>query len=309
MTIGNRIMKFFVIISTIVLLDLIHLGIAEPADNTRIMIDENLKIGMPLKDAIDLLGSPEKIQVSQAGTSILLYDTLGLSIEVLSDGTRVEGIHLLPSFRGQFASGLEIGSDSERILSVYDQPDIMTEDTIEYSDMARVFHLHKGRLVGADLYSGRSISHRQVSSEKTGTHEKAHEEALEGLREELREEVRQEVRQEIREEVRKEVRQKVLEDPLEGASVFEIFGFEVKGSYDAGIVVSEIRPDSAAESGGLKVGERIRKVYFEGHEVRNIYAVGGLKQILQRAIRKGKKDVYILQNENHYHIVEVPTEW
>lgn len=313
MVFGNRIMKLLVIISIIALVDLIHLGIAEPADNTQIIIDENLKIGMPLKDAMDLLGSPEKIQVTEIGTIVLSYDALGLSIEAVNDGTIVEGIHLLPSFRGKFTSGLEIGVDSEKILSVYNQPDIIKENTIEYHDMARVFHIHRGKLAGADLYSEKSTLYRQVTSEETEKPEEAHEEVSEEIREELREEVREEVRQEIREEVRKEVRkevrQTVLEDPLEGASVFEIFGFEVKGSYDQGIVVTEIRPGSAAESGGLKVRERIRKVYFKGHEVRNIYAMSGLKMILKRAIEQGKKTVYILQNGNRYHKIEIPTEW
>jgi hypothetical protein len=60
--------------------------------------------------------------------------------------------------------------------------------------------------------------------------------------------------------------------------VFEIFGFKVKGTYDNGIIVTEITPGSVAESAGVKVGKRIRKIYFEGHEVRNIYAVGGVKK-------------------------------
>ena len=309
MVFGKRISRLLVIMSMAVFVDLILLGIAEPADNTRIIIDENLKIGMPLKEAIDLLGSPEKIQVNETGAVVMSYDALGLSIEAGSDGTMVGGIHLLPSFRGKFASGIEIGTDSEKILAVYNQPDIMTEDTIEYSDMARVFQLHQGRLVGADLYSGKGTSHRQVPSEKIGGHKEAPEEVLEELRDEIREEVRQEVREEVRKEVRKEIRQEVLEDPLQGASIFEIFGFEVKGSYDKGIVVTEIRPGSPAESGGLKVGERIRKIFFEGHEVRNIYSMDGLKKILERAIRKGKNTVNILQNGNRYHIIEIPQEW
>lgn len=114
MVIGNRIMKFLIIISTIILVDLIYFEIAKPANNTRIIIDKKLKLGMPLKDAIDLLGPPERIQVSKIGTVVLPYNTLGLSIEVMSDGTIIEGIHLQSSFRGQFASGLEIGVDFQK---------------------------------------------------------------------------------------------------------------------------------------------------------------------------------------------------
>jgi hypothetical protein len=37
--------------------------------------------------------------------------------------------------------------------------------------------------------------------------------------------------------------------------------------------------------------------------------VGGLKLILKRAIEKGKKTVYILQNGNRYHKVDIPQDW
>ncbi len=137
----------------------------------------------------------------------------------------------------------------------------MTKDIIEYSDIARIFQIHQGRLVGADLYSGKSTLYRQVSSKETGKHE--------------------------------EVR------------VFDLFGFKVKNTYE-GVIITEIRPASVAEDGGLKVGERIRKASLKGYGVRNIYSVGGLEAILKRAIEKGKKTVNILQNKNHYDIVEVP---
>ena len=96
----------------------------------------------------------ERIKIGDTGTVIIPYNTLGLSIEVMNDGTTVDGIHLQSTFKGRFASGLEIGADYQRILSAYNQPDIMTKDIIDYSDMARKFHIKQGRLVGADLYSG-----------------------------------------------------------------------------------------------------------------------------------------------------------
>ncbi len=308
-TIGNRIMKLLIIISMFILINLSYFVFAKPVNNTKIIIDENLKIGMPLKDAIDLLGSPERIQVTKSGTVLLPYNTLGLSIEVESDGTIIEGIHLLSSFRGQFASGLEIGVDFQKILSVYNQPDIMTKEIIEYSDIGRIFQIHQGRLVGADLYSDKSTLYRQVSSKETGeyeeVHEEAHEVAREELREEVREEVRKEVREEVREEVRKEVREEVHEEVREELRVFDIFGFKVKNAYK-GVVITEIRPGSVAEYGGLKVGERIRKASLKGYGVRNIYSVGGLKDILRKAIYERKKTINILQDKRYYYKVKVP---
>jgi len=293
MIIGNRIMKFLIIISTIILIDLVCFEISKPADNTRIIIDENLKLGMPLKDAIDLLGPPERIRVNKIGTVVLPYDTLGLSIEVMSDGTIIEGIHIQSSFKGQFASGLEIGADFQKILSVYNQPDLMTKDIIEYSDIGRIFQIQQGRLIGADLYSGKSTLYSQVSSKEAVKYED----------EETGEyEVKEAVKYE--DKVAGEYEDKEAEE-YEEVNVFDLYGLKVKDTLK-GVIITEIRPDSVAEYGGLKVGERIRKASLKDYGVRNIYSVGGLKDILKKAIEKRKKTVNILQNENHYYIVEVP---
>ena len=306
MIIKNRIFHFLIIISMIILIDFIYFEIATPANNTRIIIDKNLKLGMTLKDAIELLGPPERIKVSNIGTVVIPYNTLGLSIEVMIDGTVIEGIHLQSTFKGQFASGLEIGVDYQKILSVYNQPDIMTKDIIEYSDIARIFQIHQGRLVGADLYSKKSTLYRQVSRKETGKHEEAREEIRdEEIREEIRDEVRKEVREEVREEIRKEVREEALDEVREEVDVFDLFGFKVKRTFE-GVNITEIRPGSVAEYGGLKVGESIRKASLKGYGVRNIYSVGGLENILKKAVKEGKKNVNILQNKSHYYIVEVP---
>ena len=282
MVIGNRIMRFLIIISTIMLIDLMYFEIATPSNNTQIIIDENLKPGMPLKDAIELLGPPEMIQVSKIGTIIIPYNTLGLSIEVMSNGTIIEGIHLQSSFKGRFASGLEIGVDSQKIMSVYNRPDIITKGIIEYFDIARIFQIDQGRLVGADLYSGESALYRQVSNKRTGKYED-------------KEIVMYEDKQTV---IYKEVN-------VEGISVFDLYGFKVKNAYE-GVIITEIRPESVAEYGGLKVGEPIRKAFFEGYGVRNIYSVSGLENILKKAIQKGKKTINILQSNNYYYIVEIP---
>ncbi len=331
--IKNRIINFLIIMSAIILINFIHSQIAESADNTQIIIDENLKSGMALKDAIELLGPPENINISDKGTVLMPYDTLGLSIEVISGGTVVEAIHLQPSFKGRFASGLEIGADFQKILSLYNQPDIMTKEIIEYSDKGTIFKIDQGKLTGADLYSGESTLFQQVSKKATMKSERVTEkvtpeipaqipeemrnEVREEVREEVRKEVREEVRKEVREEVRKEVREEVAEEVreeaikggrevlLEKGRVFDIFGFKVKRSLD-GVVITEISPGSVASYGGLKVGERIRRASLEGYGKRNIYSVRGLEKVLKKAILRGNKSIDILQNENRYYTVEVP---
>lgn len=289
MVIENRIIKLLLIISTIMVVDLIYYEIARSETDTKININRNLKPGMPLKDAIDLLGPPERIQVSQNGTILLPYKTLGLSIETMSDGTLIEGIHINSNFSGQFASGIKIGVDYQKILSTYNQPDIMTKDMIEYYDKACIFLLQKGKLVGADLYSEKSILYRQVSSKETGSREEVHKISTKetGKHEEDR-----------------EVSSKETEEDEE-IQVLDIFGIKVKSTFE-GIVITEIRPDSVSEYGGLQVGERIRKASLKGYGVRNIYTISGLKSILKKAIDRNKKTVNILQDKNYYYVVEVP---
>jgi hypothetical protein len=310
MTVKSRINHFLIIISAIIVCDFVFLGTAESADNTQIIIDENLKSGMALKDAIELLGPPETIKVSNNGTVVIPYDTLGLSIEMMNNGTTIEAVHVQPSFKGRFASGIQIGADYQKILSTYNQPDIMTKENIEYFDQARIFQIHEGKLSGADLYAPTSTLYHRSSGTETvknaaiapvAVSEDVPEGTREALRQELREEVREEVRQELREEVREEVSQGLGED----VDIFDLYGFKVRNT-SRGIVVTEIRPGSVAERGDLKTGEPIRKVFYGGAGKLNIYSVKGLEKFLRSAINKNKKTVNILQDKNYYYKVEVP---
>jgi hypothetical protein len=285
MMMKNRIFHSLLIVSTIMLIDLCSFGIATAADSTQIIIDENLKAGMTLKDAIQLLGPPESIKISDTGTVIIPYDSLGLSIEVLNDGTVIEGVHLQSTFKGKFSSGLGMGVDYKEILAAYNQPDVMTKDRIEYSDNATVFQISQGKLVGANLHSAKGTLLGQMPIKETGTYEA-----------QKAEKVEDEEAGENEDEITKE----------DGEyDVFDLYGFKVKNTNN-GVVITEIRPASVAENGGLKVGESIRKAFYKGTGVRNIYSVSGLETILKRAVDKRKKMINILQNENQYYKIEVP---
>lgn len=309
MILKNRIIQFLLIVSAILLIDLISFKTALYANTSQIIIDENLKTGMTYKDAIELLGPPEKMEVSDTGTINIHYDSLGLSIELKGDGTVIERIRINHSFKGRFASGIEIGADYQKILSEYNQPDIMTKEMLEYSNLNRIFQIQEGKLVGADLYSAASpLSGNTTKKEPvkyTETKKEVPEEVNEEVREALREELREEVREELREEVRENVIEEVIKDFDEEFDVFDFFGFKVKQTFK-GAVITEIRPDSVAERGGLKVGEPIRKAFYNGGNKLNIYHINGLEKILKRAIKKYKKTVYILQDRNSYYKIDVP---
>lgn len=315
--IKNRIVHFLVIISAIILVNFIHYQTVESADNAQLIVDENLKPGMTLKEAIDLLGPPEKMEVSDTGTIVLPYNRLGLSIEVISGGATIDTIHLQPSFKGRFASGLEMGADYQKILSLYNQPDIMTKEIVEYHDMARTFKIDNGKLTGADLYSGKSKLYSIVPGSMTGKTEGASEKVRAEINDEVREELREEIIREVREEVRREVRDEAVEEVrketikegrealLEEGRVFDLFGFKVKRSFD-GVIITEIRSGSVISDSGLKVGDPVRRAFLEGYGSRNIYSVGGLENILEKAVLRGNKTINFLKEGNRYYKVEVP---
>lgn len=288
---------FGLVVAVLMLLCFCFWGITFAQAGSSITIDENLKPGMPLKDAIELLGPPEKVKISDIGTVIMPYDSIGLSLEVLSDGTIVEAIHLQSGFTGRFASGLTIGDDTQKIIATYNQPDTQTKEVIEYSMPARRFLISQDKFSGADLYKDKSALYNQVPVKTV----KRFEEKV-AERNEDKVTVSNEVDENEDDDDYYIEEEKQKEPEID---VFELYGFKVKQTY-SGVVITEVTPGSFAEEGGLKVGEPIRKVFYERSSMRNIYAISGLKSILKRAIEKRRKFVNIMQSENSFDKVKVP---
>ena len=316
--------KFFhslLILSTIVMIGLMSFGNATAANHSKIIINGNLKPGMALTDAMVLLGPPDTIKAIDTGTVMMPYDSIGLSIETMSGGTVIEAIHIKSTFKGKFSSGFGIGAGFQEILSAYNQPDIMTKEIIEYSDRAMVFQISRGKLVGADLYSGGSTLFHPMSKKEAGMYvaekvsekkEKYVDTGAETYKEGKVETYRDKKVETFKdEEVAKNVVEEAEEDEDEEDEaydkfdVFDLYGFKVKTKGNE-IIVTEIRPGSVAENSGLKVGAPIRKISYKGLSARNVYTPGGLKSILKRAVNKRKKYVNVLQDEHYYYKVEVP---
>jgi hypothetical protein len=297
---------FGVVIAILVLSFFCFPGIAFALAGNGITIDENLKPGMPLKDAIDLLGPPDQVKISDIGTVIIPYDSIGLSIEVLSGGTIVEAIHLQSGFKGRFASGLVMGDDTQKIITGFNQPDTQTKEVIEYSLPARRFLISQDKLSGADLYKDKSALYHQIPVKAVKRfEEKVVKSNNEGAVYRDEEKVIVKPQEQSDDDYYNE-EEKEQEEPE--IDVFALFGFNVK-QVNGQVIIKEITPGSFAEEGGLKVGEPIRKVFYEKASERNIYAVSGLKTILKRAIEKRKKFVNILQEKNYYVKIKVPRKY
>jgi hypothetical protein len=302
MTVIREKNMYFRVVTVILLLSFYCFsGIAFAQTGSGITIDENLKPGMLLKDAIELLGPPEKVKISDIGTVIISYDSMGLSIEVQSDGTIVEAIHLQSGFKGRFASGLVMGDDTSKIITIYNQPESKTTEVIEYSVPARRFLISQDKLSGADLYKDKSSLYRQIPVKAVKRFEEKVAESKEKKSAEMGEENVAEQKVESEDDYYNEE-----EEPEEQEiNVFELYGFKVKQVANK-VIITEVTPGSFAEEGGLKVGEQIRKAFYQKGGERNIYMVSGLKAILKRAVEKRKKFINILQSKNYYDKVKVP---
>ena len=301
--------KLLLIFSTMISIGLMSFGISAAADSPQIVINETLKPGMALTEAMVLLGPPDTIEAVDTGTVMMPYDALGLSIEAMSGGTVIERIHIASTFKGKFSSGIGIGSDFQEIISAYGQPDMMTKEIIEYSGRAMVFQISRGKLVGADLYTGESALFHPTSSKKADTYvaEKAETyvpEKSEPYDAEKAEPRRKKEIERVEDEEDDAYEEEEKRD-LSREELFDLYGFQVRMKKDK-VVVTEVRPGSVAEEGGLKAGESIRKASYKGLGVRHIYTVGGLRSLLERAVNKRKKYVNILQDEHHYYKIRVP---
>lgn len=129
----------------------------------QIVIGENLSAGMPLSQAIQLLGIPDQVRVIR-GTSAdrdsiqITYVGHGLVVRALSGGTTVEGIEITPSFKGVFKSenGIKLGVKYEMLIGEYGLPASLTAQVMRYPDRNLYFQLNNERLLSAKNYAPNS---------------------------------------------------------------------------------------------------------------------------------------------------------
>ena len=132
---------------------------ADNKSQAKLVIGENLTPGMPLKQAIELLGIPDQIAIVR-GTSVdrdsvkISYAAHGLIIRALSNGTQIEGIEIGPTFKGTFqsASGIKLGVKYEMLIGEYGLPNTVTAQMMRYPDRNLYFQLNNERLLSAKTY-------------------------------------------------------------------------------------------------------------------------------------------------------------
>ncbi len=296
MIIKNGIIRLLLMITAITVINLTSLSFTSAADASQVVINSNLKPGMSLSDAIELLGPPETMIATDNGSVVVPYKNIGLSIEVMSEGKTVERIHIEPSFKGSFKSGIEMGQDYLKIISLYEQPDIMTKELVEYSKSGITFTLKDGKITGADLYSEKSRLKEPAPSKVVKKQEKP---AVNKTEEKQPRKYIEE------EETDDDYYEDEYDEKKEKIDILAVFGLKVEKTLK-GVIITEIMPSSPAEEANLKKGQEIRKAFYKGGQKLNIFSVSGLESILERAYIKRKRIVNILQEDNFYYKLKVP---
>lgn len=122
-----------------------------------LVVGGNLKVGMSLEEAILLLGTPKEVIVKR-GTEPLMdsiaieYPEKGVVIFALGKRPRIEGVELLPSFRGSFAEGIQLKANFKDLINTYGKPGVLTKTDARYPDKGIFFFLKDDEVVSAKVF-------------------------------------------------------------------------------------------------------------------------------------------------------------
>ncbi|MBT3365537.1 MAG: hypothetical protein HN472_01970 [Nitrospina sp.] len=132
-----------------------------------LVIGKNLKVGMPLKEAIKLLGTPGAISTKRGTESkfdsvSIKYANHGIVLHALNGKNRVEALEMLPQFKGIFLEGIKIGVKVTALIEKYGVPQSMNASLAKYPKKGMYFSLKANMLVAAHVFAKNSkiLSHK-----------------------------------------------------------------------------------------------------------------------------------------------------
>jgi hypothetical protein len=140
---------------------------AEEKKPEGLIIGKNLNVGMPLQEAIKLLGIPGSISVkrgteSKLDSTAIVYANHGIVLHSLSGKKKVEALEILPQFKGSFAAGVKIGVKFASLIEKYGVPQSMNANLAKYPEKGLYFSLKENVLVAAHVFAKNSkiLSHQ-----------------------------------------------------------------------------------------------------------------------------------------------------
>jgi hypothetical protein len=127
---------------------------AEP----NLVLGENIKIGMELREVFKLLGPPETLLTTrgtgkESDSITLKYSGVGLLLHVISGTSKIEVVEAQKSFQGKFASGLTLGSEYKKLFEIYGLPKSLSSNIARYSDLGLQFVINNERVFSATLFN------------------------------------------------------------------------------------------------------------------------------------------------------------
>ena len=105
-------------------------GSPENNNSKTFVVGGNLKVGMTLSQAFEILGTPTFINVIRGGNpsfdSISIkYLSKGIILHAFTNNTRIEALEVLPNFKGEFIEGINIGSKIKDLIEAFGVPNSM----------------------------------------------------------------------------------------------------------------------------------------------------------------------------------------
>ncbi len=136
--------------------------------SANLVVGQNLKTGMPLSEAIGVLGVPQSVVVHRGPDSALdsieiNFKNHGVKIRALNGSQTVEAIELSPAFKGSFANGLKLGDKFQKIIQLYGVPATVTSQVARYPSQGLYFLLNKDTLLAGKSFSkGTKLVHHKM---------------------------------------------------------------------------------------------------------------------------------------------------
>ena len=136
--------------------------VGSPENNSKkFVVGGNLKVGMALSQAFEILGTPKFINVIRGDNpsfdSISIkYLSKGIILHAFTNNTRIEALEVLPNFKGEFIEGVNIGSKIEDLIKAFGIPKSMESFIARYPQKGIYFSLDNKAVVSAQVFSRNS---------------------------------------------------------------------------------------------------------------------------------------------------------
>ena len=122
-----------------------------------ITIGENIKVGMPLQQAIKILGTPKSLKVKRGiapklDSMSIEYLDHGITIHVMNGKKRIETLEVSEQFKGEFEKGIKIGEKVSVLINKLGIPQSIDSVIVRYPAKGIHFTLKNNFLTGAYVF-------------------------------------------------------------------------------------------------------------------------------------------------------------